>query len=100
MRTAPPAPKAASSGAAGATLNVPPERPELRIRIDEHGAVRSVSAERWTPDGYRRCGCEVQAEARWGDLAVPSRLTVGWGFGTPEHRPFFRAEITALAVAD
>jgi len=83
-----------------ATLDVPPERPELRIRIDEHGAVRSASAERWTPDGYRMCGCEVHAEARWGDLTVPARLIVGWGFGTPEYRPFFRAEITALAVAD
>ena len=71
-----------------------------RIRIDEHGAVRSASAERWTPDGYRSCGCEAHAEGRWGDLSVPARLTVGWGFDTPEYRPFFRAEVTALAATD
>jgi hypothetical protein len=49
---------------------------------------------------YCNSGRETLAEGRWGDLSVPARLTVGWGFGTPEYRPFFRAEITALAVAD
>jgi hypothetical protein len=83
-----------------AAVDVPPECPEIHIRIDERGAVQSAWAERWTPSGYRPCGCEVHAERRWGDLVVPSRLTVGWGFGTPRYEPFFRAEIRALTSAN
>lgn len=83
-----------------ATWEVHPERPEVHIRIDERGAVQSTWAQRWSPSGYRPCGCEVHAERRWGDLVVPSRLSVGWDFGTPEHQPFFRAEIRALVPAE
>jgi hypothetical protein len=83
-----------------ATWDVTPERPEVRIRIDDRGAVQSAWAERWSPSGYRPCGCEVHAERRSGDLVVPSRLTVGWGFGTPAYEPFFRAEIHALTAAN
>jgi hypothetical protein len=83
-----------------ATWDVPPERPEVHIRMDDDGAVKSASARRWSATGYRPCGCEVHAERRWDDLIVPSRLTVGWGFGTPDYEPFFRAEIRALAAAN
>jgi hypothetical protein len=27
-------------------------------------------------------------------LMVPSRVTVGWWFGTPRYAPFFKAETT------
>ena len=83
-----------------AAREVPPERPEIRIRIDEHGAVRSVSAQRWNAGEYLSCGCEVQAERRWGDLTVPSRMTVGWRFGTPGYTPFFRCELQSLTAVD
>ena len=84
-----------------ADWGVAPEHPEVRIRIDEHGAARSVSAVRWqgAERGYVPCGCEVHAERRFGAWTVPSRLTVGWGFGTPDWAPFFRAELTALSPA-
>jgi hypothetical protein len=85
-----------------ASWDVPPERPEVRLRIDGNGALRSASALRWrklgrSAVGYVPCGCEVWAERTFGDLVVPSRVTVGWWFGTPRYKPFFEAEITELA---
>jgi hypothetical protein len=85
-----------------ASLDIPPERPELRLRIDHDGALRSVSALRWGDAGQRAfgyipCGCEVRAERRFGDLVVPSSIEVGWWFGTPRYSPFFHAEVLALA---
>ena len=81
-----------------ASWDVPPECPEVRLRIDDRGAVRSAWAQRWHGEaGYATCGCEVHAERRWGDLVVPSRVSVGWDFGTAAYRPFFSAEIEDLA---
>ena len=77
-------------------LDVPPERPELHLRIDADGAVRSASALRWNKDGYVRCGCLVHAERRFGNVVVPSTVTVGWWFGTPRWAPFFEATIGSL----
>ena len=84
-----------------ATFDVPPERPEVHLRIDARGAVRSVSAQRWSDRagdgfGYVACGCEVAAERRFADLVVPSEVTVGWWFGTPRWAPFFKASVGSL----
>jgi hypothetical protein len=84
-----------------ASFDVPPERPELRLRIDGDGALRSVVAQRWGDVGQRSfgyipCGCEVRAQRRFGDVVVPSSVTVGWWFGTPRYAPFFEAEILTL----
>jgi hypothetical protein len=78
-----------------------PERPQAWVHIDEHGAVRSVWAQRWGPTGrhafgYRLCGGVVHAQRRFGDVVVPSRITVGWRIGTDQFTPFFRAEIEHL----
>jgi hypothetical protein len=43
--------------------------------------------------GYIRCGGEVEAEQRFGDLVIASRLTVGWWFETARWAPFFKAHI-------
>jgi hypothetical protein len=76
--------------------DLPPERPELRLRIDEHGAVGSVCVMRWYKgEGYVPCGGDVHAERRFGRLTIPSRLTVGWWYGTPRYKPFFDCSITA-----
>jgi hypothetical protein len=77
---------------------VPPERPEVHLRIDDAGAIRSASALRWDNGqhglhGYIPCGGEVEAEQRFGDLVIASRLTVGWWFDTPRWAPFFKADI-------
>jgi hypothetical protein len=70
---------------------VPPERPEVRARIDEHGAIQTVSALRWGNAGekifqYIPFGGDVHAERRFGDLVLPSSLSVGWWFDTPRYR--------------
>jgi hypothetical protein len=85
-----------------ARFDLPPERPEIEVRIDSQGAIKQVSGARWGPldgegYGYIRCGCDVQAERRFGDVTVPSKLTVSWRVGTPRQAPFFKAEIAAAA---
>lgn len=81
-----------------ASLDVPPERPELRLRIDERGALRSVSIMRWgklrgREFGYVPFGGHIRRERRFGDLVLPSEVSVGWWFGTPRFVPFFEAGI-------
>ena len=83
-----------------AAFDLPPERPEVRLRIDDHGAIRTVSALRWGNAGekafqYIPFGGEIHAERRFGGLMLPSALSVGWWFDTPRYAPFFRAEISA-----
>jgi hypothetical protein len=82
-----------------ARFDLPPERPEVHVRIDHGGALRTVHAQRWGNPaelgfGYVPCGCEVHAERAFGDFIIPSRISVGWWFGTPRYKPFFQAEIT------
>jgi hypothetical protein len=84
-----------------ACFDLPPERPEVRLSIDGHGAIRTVSAQRWGNAGERAFqyipfGGDVQAERRFGDLVLPSILSVGWWFDTPRYAPFFRAEINTV----
>jgi hypothetical protein len=83
-----------------ARFNLPPERPEIEVRIDARGAMEQVSAARWGPldgesYGYVPCGCDVRAARRFGDFTIPSQLTVSWRFGGPRQTPFLKAEITA-----
>jgi hypothetical protein len=82
-----------------ASFEVPPEHPELRLRIDEDGAAQSVSLDRWgnvgqQGFGYIPFGADILAEQRFGDYTIPSRMTVGWWYGTPRFEPFFEAIIT------
>jgi hypothetical protein len=93
--------RAESDTAIVATLEVPPERPEVRFEIDpSSGALRSVSLMRWgnvgqDHFGYIPFGGTIHAEERFGDLVLPSRVTVGWWFGTPRYAPFFEATIVS-----
>jgi hypothetical protein len=93
--------RAASDDVIVARFDLPPEQPEVRVRIDERGAIRTVSALRWgdageTSFGYLPFGGEMHAERRFGDLVLPSSASVGWWFETPRYAPFFRAVITAV----
>jgi hypothetical protein len=93
--------RAESEERLAARFDLPPERPEVQVTIDADGAVRSVSAARWGPAGDERfayipCGCDVHAERRFGELTIPSRVTVSWHHGTPRQAPFFKAEIEGL----
>ncbi len=84
-----------------ASWEVRPERPEVHLRIDAEGALRSGYVLRWDNGqhgrrGYIPCGGDVGAERRLGDLTLPSQVTVGWWFTTPRYEPFFEAEILAV----
>lgn len=84
-----------------ATLSIPPERVEVHLQIGPGGELRSAWAPRWGDVGrdgfgYIPCGCEVRAERRFGRVTVPSRVSVGWWWGTPRYEPFFEAELTTL----
>jgi hypothetical protein len=75
-----------------------PEHPEVHARIDERGALVNVWASRWGDAGektfgYIPCGCEVHAERCFGELTIPSSVTVGWWFDTPRYAPFFEAHV-------
>lgn len=85
-----------------ASFDVPPERPELRIEVGPDGGVRSYSALRWrsSKDGYLPFGADVHAETRFGEVTIPSRLTAGWGHGTADWSPFFKAEVTAARLVE
>ncbi len=81
-----------------ARVAVPPEYPDVTLRIDATGAVRSVSLPRWGNVGQREFGYipfggDIRAERRFGDVVVPSAVTVGWWYGTPRYKPFFEAAI-------
>jgi hypothetical protein len=84
-----------------ATWDVPPETPELRIAIAPDGAVRSYSARRWSGrSGYLPFGVDVHAECDFTGVMIPSRITAGWGHGTPKWEPFFEGEVIAVARID
>lgn len=85
-----------------ATWAVPPERPEVHIRIAPDGAIRSVRAERWDRQGtpgyqYIPCGGDVLAEQRFGPFTVAGRVSVGWWYGTERFAPFFAASVRDFA---
>jgi hypothetical protein len=82
-----------------ASFAVPPERPELRLGINERGALRSVSLDRWGNVGQRDFsyipfGGDILAEQRFGDYVIPSHMAVGWWYGTARYEPFFEAVVT------
>jgi hypothetical protein len=85
-----------------ATFAAPPEEAaELHLRIGPEGEVRQVCIDRWGDVGRRGFGRipfggEVGAERRFGDTVVPTRVRVGWWWGTPRWKPFFDATILAV----
>ena len=85
-----------------ATWDVPPEQPELHISIGPDGAVTSYRAPRWRDgkSGYVPFGAEVHAERTFDGATIPSRITAGWGHGTPGWAPFFRGEVVAVDAID
>jgi hypothetical protein len=85
-----------------ATWDVPPATPELRICIAPDGAVGSYSALRWRDrkSGYLPFGADVHAEGTFTGVTIPSRITAGWGHGTPKWAPFFKGEVIAVERID
>jgi hypothetical protein len=87
-----------------ASFEVPPEQVELRLTIDADGAPRTVALVRWgnvgqDHFGYIPFGGEIHEERRFGQFTLPSRVSIGWWFGTPRYRPFFHATILSVERA-
>ena len=85
-----------------ARFDLPPEHPEVRVRIDEHGAIRTVSALRWGNAGektfqYIPFGGESTPSAASAISCSPAPLSVGWWFDTPRYAPFFKAKILDIS---
>ena len=72
---------------------------ELRLLLDERGAVKQVVGQRWSnanPEKRFRLqpfGGTVIAEATFQGLTIPAEIAVGNHFGTEDYLPFFQARI-------
>lgn len=77
------------------------EAAEIDYTIDPRGGLKSLSMPRWgNPEGaefhYVACGAWVESERTFGGYTIPSRLRVGWHFGTKRFESegeFFRVTI-------
>ncbi|HLM74104.1 MAG TPA: DUF6544 family protein, partial [Polyangiaceae bacterium] len=77
------------------------EHGEVEMTVDERGALRSVSMPRWgDPDGrgFRALpfGGVVEGERTFEGFTIPTKLRVGWHFGSERFESegeFFRCEI-------
>ncbi|HLO98824.1 MAG TPA: DUF6544 family protein [Fimbriimonas sp.] len=78
------------------------EAGRLSLRLGPIGNLESVSMNRWgNPGGgafrLEPFGAIIEQETTFGDYTIPSKLRVGWGFGTSEFEEgeFFRCTITS-----
>jgi hypothetical protein len=78
-----------------ARVTLPTIERSLTVTVDDEGAVESVETLRLDGDTgqMRPFGASIEAERTTDGVTIPSRLAVGWGFGTDEYEPFFRAEL-------
>ena len=63
------------------------ERAQIDYVVDERGALKSVCMPRWgNPNsasfGYVSCGGYVAEQGRFGGYSIPTRMRIGWHFGT------------------
>lgn len=86
---------------AGAEVRLLKHHAHFDLSLDEQGRICSQSMLRWgNPDGhgYRALpfGATVEEERTFGGFTIPSKLRVGWYFGTDRFEPegeFFRCTI-------
>jgi hypothetical protein len=77
------------------------EQTDLSLGIAETGRVESVQYQRWgNPEGgefhYACFGGVVEEEGTFGGYTIPTRLRIGWHFGSPRFESegeFFRVTI-------
>jgi hypothetical protein len=73
----------------------------LALTTDDKGGLKSVKLQRWgNPEGGKfhdvNFGGVVEEEATFGGYTIPTRVRIGWYFGTDRFEPegeFFRATI-------
>ncbi|EMA37753.1 DUF6544 family protein [Halococcus hamelinensis] len=78
-----------------ARVALPTVEKPLTVTVNEEGAVKSVTTRRLDGDTgeMRPFGASIERERTVDGVTIPARLEVGWGFGTDEYEPFFRAEL-------
>jgi len=77
------------------------EAAEMQCAFADSGALKSVMMPRWGNPGspeyrYESFGAYVEEEKTFGGYTIPSRVRVGWYFGTPrfeQEGEFFRATL-------
>ncbi len=77
------------------------ETAEIDYLVDERGALRSVNMPRWgNPEGgeshYTNFGGIVEGEGTFAGYTIPTRMRVGWHFGTDKFESegeFFRVTV-------
>jgi len=77
------------------------ETAEIEYVVDDKGGLKTVNMPRWgNPEGaefhYANFGGIAEQEARFGGYTIPTRLRVGWHFGTGRFESdgeFFRVTI-------
>ncbi len=74
----------------------------IHLDLEASGRIRTISMDRWgNPDGgafgLTPFGGIVDEEATWDGYTIPSRLRIGWHWGTNRFAEgeFFRAKITS-----
>lgn len=81
------------------------ETARIDYTVHPNGGLKSVSMPRWgNPEGaefhYADCGAWVEGEHTFGGYTIPSRLRVGWHFGSERFESegeFFRVTIDEAA---
>jgi Family of unknown function (DUF6920) len=81
------------------------ETAEIDCALDETGQLKAVNMPRWgNPDGgqfgYFNCGGLVEEVAVFGGYTIPTRMRVGWYFGTDRFEregEFFRVTVDHAA---
>ena len=85
----------------GADVTLRGQRAHIELSLNEHGRVRSVSMLRWgNPEGHGYgvlpFGGVAEEERSFGGFTIPSKLRIGWYFGSNRFEPegeFFRCTI-------
>lgn len=73
----------------------------VTLQLDTDGHPTAASLTRWgDPDGdgvFEKApfGAELGGFRAFGGHTIPTRVRVGWGFGTDAFAPFFEVEVTA-----
>ncbi|WP_029601650.1 DUF6544 family protein [Halococcus hamelinensis] len=78
-----------------ARVTLPTVEESLTVTVDGQGAVESIETLRLDGDTgeMRPFGAIVKRERTVNGFTIPSRVEVGWGFGTDAYEPFFRAKL-------
>jgi hypothetical protein len=101
--------EAAGDDRARFTVAVDGDPIAVTLRVDERGALREVTLDRWgDPDGgaarLHPYGFRVEAEGTFDGVTIPTRITGGWGYGADGYDPARAASFTvhraALAAPD